>query len=102
MLRRCADTARLAKLPVYYREESTMGLFRLLFWIAIIAAAFWLWRRFTRPAPRRPHEHTDNAEPMVRCEHCGVHIPRLHALPKDQHWYCSQAHLEQGPKTGGR
>jgi uncharacterized protein len=39
---------------------------------------------------------------MVRCEHCGVHIPRIHALPKDQHWYCSQAHLQQGPKTGER
>jgi uncharacterized protein len=102
MFRRCADTVGLAKLPVYYREERTMGLFRLLFWIAIIAAAFWLWRRFTRPAPRRPQDPADSAQPMVRCEHCGVHIPRIHALPKDQHWYCSQAHLQQGPKTGER
>ena len=31
-----------------------MGLFRLLFWIALIAAAFWLWRRLTerRRLPR--------------------------------------------------
>jgi len=34
-----------------------MGLFRLLFWIALIGAAFWLWRRFAQkkvaPKPRQ-------------------------------------------------
>ena len=24
------------------------------------------------------------------------------ALSQDQQWYCSQAHLEQGPRTGDR
>ena len=75
-----------------------MGLFRLLFWIALIAAAFWLWRRFTRPkssaAPRRPQ-----AEPMVRCAHCQVHLPQRLALHQDDRWYCSQAHLEQDRHT---
>ena len=102
MFRCCAGTAGFAKLTLYLHEERTMGLFRLLFWIAIIAAAFWLWRRFTRPAPRRPQAPDERAQPMVRCEQCGVHIPRAHALSLDQHWYCSQAHLEQGRKSGGR
>ena len=31
-----------------------MGLIRLLFWIALIAAAFWLWRRMTRKPKRSP------------------------------------------------
>jgi len=78
-----------------------MGLFRLLFWIAIIAAAFWLWRRLTRPA-RRPGDNNASAAPMVRCAHCGVYLPRDHALPRANLWYCSQAHLEQGPKPGER
>ncbi|MGE8500099.1 MAG: PP0621 family protein [Pseudomonas sp.] len=78
-----------------------MGLFRLLFWIAVIIAAFWLWRRFTRPA-RRPAPKTDEAAPMVRCAHCGVHLPREHALPLAERWYCTQTHLEQGPKPGER
>lgn len=78
-----------------------MGLFRLLFWLALIAAAFWLWRRFTRP-PQQRTGAAEQAQPMVRCAHCGVHIPRLHALPQDERWYCSQAHLEQGPKSGER
>ncbi|SED42602.1 PP0621 family protein [Pseudomonas anguilliseptica] len=81
-----------------------MGLFRLLFWIAIIAAAFWLWRRVTRPAAPRTEERNTSAAPtpMVRCEHCGTHVPRDHALAKGEQWFCSQVHLEQGPQSGER
>ncbi|MHA6492511.1 PP0621 family protein [Pseudomonas borbori] len=74
-----------------------MGLLRLLFWIALIAAAFWLWRRFTR-APQKRDSAESATLPMVRCEQCGVHLPREHALPQADRWYCSQAHLEQDTK----
>jgi uncharacterized protein len=76
-----------------------MGLFRLLFWIAIIAAAFWLWRRFNRPTATRTKKNnaSQTSTPMVRCEHCGTHVPRDLALAKGERWFCSQAHLEQGP-----
>ncbi|WP_043308907.1 PP0621 family protein [Pseudomonas sp. ML96] len=71
-------------------------MFRLLFWIALIAAAVWLWRRFNRPArptPSATQEH--EAAPMVRCAQCGVHVPQDKALPQGAQWYCSQAHLDQ-------
>ena len=78
-----------------------MGLFRLLFWIAIIAAALWLWRRLTRP--RTEERNTSAAAtPMVRCEHCGTHVPREHGLAKGEQWFCSQTHLELGPQSGER
>ena len=69
----------------------------LLFWIALIAIAFWLWRRFTRPTPRQQQRPQDepSASPMVRCAHCGVHVPQTNALAHEQRWYCSQAHLRQ-------
>lgn len=92
---------RLAKLATFPIYETAMGLFRLLFWIAIICAAVWLWRRFTRAQQSR-RTPQDNPLPMVRCAHCGVHIPQANALPQEQHWYCSQAHLEQGPSSNGR
>ena len=94
------DTGCLSGMPVN-GEECVMGLFRLLFWIAVIAAAFWLWRRLSRPA-RRPGGKNEIPAPMVRCAHCGVHLPREHALVQGERWYCSQAHLEQGPKPGER
>jgi len=77
-----------------------MGLFRLLFWIVLILAAVWFWRRLKRPAS--PTEKTPDAAPMVRCAHCGVHLPRTEALESDSQWYCSRAHLEQGPRQGER
>lgn len=80
-----------------------MGLFRLLLLVAIIAAAFWLWRRFTQPTAPRSNKPTDRTTPtpMVRCEQCGTHVPRDLALVKDERWFCSQAHLEQGPHSSG-
>jgi uncharacterized protein len=77
-------------------------MLRLLFWIALIAAAVWFWRKFkaTPSAPNATREQ--DAPPMVRCAHCGVHLPRDRALTLQQQWYCSQAHLEQGPGTRER
>jgi uncharacterized protein len=77
-----------------------MGLFRLLFWIILIVAAFWLWRRLTsKPtASDKPQETTVMT---VRCVQCGVHLPREQALQSHDRWYCSQAHLEQDNKSGG-
>lgn len=77
-----------------------MGLFRLLIIIALVACAFWLWRRLTR-GPQRPTKGP-SATPMVRCAHCGVHVPEEGALRQDDRWYCSTAHLEQGSSPGER
>nr|WP_276583708.1 PP0621 family protein [Pseudomonas sp. RIT-PI-AD] len=77
-------------------------MFRLLFWVAIIAAALWFWRRLKAPRPAPSTPDTEPAEPMVRCTLCGVHLPRRHALPEHERWYCSQAHLRQDSATGER
>ncbi|MBD9653699.1 MULTISPECIES: PP0621 family protein [unclassified Pseudomonas] len=81
-----------------------MGLFRLLIWIAIIFAAIWLWRRYVGATRQRQKAAppADSPAPMVRCAHCGVHTPQQHAVQLAQRWYCSQAHLEQGPKPGAQ
>ncbi|WP_241663894.1 PP0621 family protein [Stutzerimonas nosocomialis] len=79
-----------------------MGLFRLLILIALIAAAVWLWRRLTHKKPPLKTHAEPGAAPMVRCAHCGVHVPRQQALLAHDQWFCSRAHLEQGEKDGGR
>ncbi|WP_150803304.1 PP0621 family protein [Pseudomonas fluorescens] len=77
-------------------------MLRLLFWIALIAAAVWLWRKFKHSPSVANTPDEKIAAPMVRCAHCGVHLPRDRALSLQQQWYCSQAHLEQGPGTRDR
>jgi len=74
-------------------------MLRLLFWIAVIAAAVWFWRKFKSPAAKQHRATEPGAALMVRCAHCGVHLPQDRALSSRQEWYCTQAHLEQGPKS---
>ncbi|MDB5979209.1 MAG: hypothetical protein JWQ69_224 [Pseudomonas sp.] len=86
-----------------FRKLVTMV--RLLLWVILIAVAVYFFKRMgkQRPAPRQsapPPEAV--AAPMVRCAHCGVHLPRDRALNLQQEWYCSQAHLEQGPGSRDR
>nr|MBF0681790.1 hypothetical protein [Pseudomonas sp.] len=78
-----------------------MGLFRLLFWIILIAAAFWLWRRFVGKRPSGKADQDQSTLPMVRCAQCGVHLPRTQALQDHDRWYCSRTHLEQDKSSGG-
>ncbi|GLK90718.1 PP0621 family protein [Pseudomonas turukhanskensis] len=73
---------------------------RLLIWIGLIVVVYWLWRRAQRPAPAKPS--IGEAQPMVRCAHCGVHTPRATALSQDSQWFCSQAHLQQGASPSDR
>ncbi|MES2820544.1 MAG: PP0621 family protein [Pseudomonadota bacterium] len=77
-----------------------MGLFRLLFWVAMVFAAIWLWRRLSQKGRRAPEQAV--VAPMVRCSQCGIHVPREHALPHNESWYCSQAHLEQDSHSSER
>ena len=67
-----------------------MGLFRLLFWIALIAAAFWLWRRLTG---RRRLPRSSGADGPLRSMRRARAADQ--ALQAHDRWYCSQAHLRQ-------
>ena len=72
-------------------------MFRLLFWIALIGIAIWLWKRIKNPAAR-PSQPTDDTQVMVRCAHCNLHVPQREALERSGSWYCSSRHLELGPR----
>ncbi|WP_244965971.1 PP0621 family protein [Pseudomonas luteola] len=73
-----------------------MGLFRLLFWLALIIAIVWLCRRLLQAKPQKSQKtRLAKPQPMVRCGHCGVHIPRDKALPHGEHWFCRQDHLQK-------
>jgi uncharacterized protein len=86
---------------------------RLLWWLILGLAAWWLIKRLRvdpsrrgteQSAPRSdasrstaPTRHDPVA--MVRCAHCGVHLPQSEALLDDgQHSFCSAAHRGAGPR----
>ncbi|WP_071872910.1 PP0621 family protein [Atopomonas hussainii] len=74
-----------------------MGLFRLLLLGAVIAAVLLLWRRFKNRNATAQQQPTAD-EPMVRCQHCRVHLPKAKAIETSQGWFCSQQHAEAGPR----
>ncbi|MEY2687899.1 MAG: hypothetical protein RL375_2097 [Pseudomonadota bacterium] len=86
---------------------------RVLWWLILGLGAWWVIRRLradrphgdadrTRttagaPAPGAPA--TRDPVAMVRCAHCGVHLPQSEALLDDeQRSYCSAAHRGAGPR----
>ena len=77
-------------------------MIRLLFWVVLIFVAVWAWRKFKAPAVNARQPGRDNVLPMVRCANCGLHLPDDRAVREGNLWYCSQAHLQQGPGASGR
>ena len=79
---------------------------KILFWIIVILAALVAARILARhssgikkekvvaKAPQRP-AHL-GAEPMVRCAHCGIHLPRSEAVLSQGKTWCSQEHAKLG------
>lgn len=74
---------------------------RLLIWLALAGVVWWMWTARRRVPPPRPSRAAPAAEPlptMLRCAHCGVHLPVPEALQgRDGESYCSAAHRELGP-----
>jgi uncharacterized protein len=69
---------------------------RLIVLIALVVLAVWLIRR----ALRRPGSETTTPQvketDLVRCAHCGMHLPRAEARQTDGLLYCSEEHARLG------
>ncbi|MGE8638875.1 MAG: PP0621 family protein [Achromobacter sp.] len=80
---------------------------KLLFWVVLIIAVLFVARiaarmaaakqagaqntaRRRQPAPAAP-------ESMVRCAHCGIHLPRSEAVLQNGLTWCSTEHARLGP-----
>lgn len=62
---------------------------RLLFLVAVAVVVYWL----LSPRRVRPSRgEGDKIEDMVRCAHCGVHLPRSEGVLADGKYYCSAEH----------
>lgn len=75
----------------------------LLLLIVVLVAAWWLVGRHRRVQAaddaRAKRGARRDAEEMIQCAHCGVHLPRGDAVVDGAHGYCSDAHRLAGPRT---
>ena len=71
--------------------------------VCVVAAVLWLMlrpRKAQRSAARSASPSQGaQAQPMVQCQHCGVHLPRGEALVDARGAFCSQAHRLAGPRA---
>jgi uncharacterized protein len=78
---------------------------KFLLVFAVLFIAIYIWRRNRReelqsrppPPPSRPRA-VGAPHDMVRCAHCGLHLPAADALSGPGGVYCSPAHRNAGPR----
>lgn len=65
---------------------------RLLLIIAIVVVVYLLFRSFRKQALQQ--DKTIAAEDMVRCAHCGLHLPKGESVQADGQFFCSAEHRD--------
>jgi len=87
---------------------------KVLFWFIVIVAILFGARLLARAAsgeepsdkakkPAKPGKQPSGqpdmlgAEAMVRCEHCGIHMPRSEAFLSNGKTWCGPEHARLGP-----
>ena len=64
----------------------------LLLLAIVVLAGFWLAKRYGNRSARSKTAAPPREEDMVRCEQCGVHLPRSESLLTRGYYYCSPEH----------
>lgn len=68
-------------------------LAKILLIAIVFAAAYFLLRAYARSfAARPPQGPPASGEDMVRCRHCGLHLPRGESVKAGGEFFCSEEH----------
>jgi uncharacterized protein len=70
---------------------------RLLFFALIVVFFIWAIRSYRRAIKKQREEARKESssiegEDMVRCIHCGVHLPRSESIASEGKFFCSDEH----------
>lgn len=69
---------------------------KLLVVLLALLLGVWLWRRGRSVRARGGGRRAGAApQPMIRCAHCGVHLPRDGAVTGHAGLYCSAEHQRE-------
>lgn len=67
---------------------------RLLFFAVIAAVVYWLLKSYQKQLPEN-EDVPSEVEDMVRCVHCGVHLPKHESILAGGEYFCSEAHRRE-------
>lgn len=69
---------------------------RLFLLLALAAIAYFAYQLLMMRRPSSPKLEAMRQQDMVRCEHCGIHLPANESFDNAGHHYCSEEHLKLG------
>ena len=75
-----------------------MSMMKYLLVLAVVLGGIWLWQRGRRLEDQREarrQARPPQALPMVRCTHCGMHVPGNEVVSGRAGDYCSVAHRRE-------
>jgi len=64
---------------------------RLLLLIAIAVVVYLLVKSYRRNTPRQDKRATED---MVRCVHCGLHLPKGESISSEGNFFCGEEHRD--------
>ncbi|SIO39056.1 PP0621 family protein [Nitrosomonas cryotolerans] len=67
---------------------------KLLFIIVVALFIYWMIKG-RRRAKKQTEPLPDTIEDMVRCTHCGVHLPKSESITRQDKFFCSDDHYHQ-------
>jgi uncharacterized protein len=67
-------------------------LSKLIFLLAVVAAAWWLLKRYLRSLRESDAPAPKPSEDMVRCLRCGVHLPHSESVLRGENVFCCEDH----------
>jgi len=68
-------------------------LSKLLLIVLVFVLAWWILKSYRKSMTREDPPTAAAAEDMVRCAHCGVHLPRSECYAGSDKFFCSEEHL---------
>lgn len=71
---------------------------KYLLLFAFLVTVWWIWSKRQAGSGPNPARRREAApEKMLRCAHCGVHLPESEGIGEDDRFYCCEAHRVAGP-----
>ena len=71
-----------------------MGLIKVIIIFFIGWAIYGLYRRWQSQLPKKTSTTDEKIDTMVKCENCGVHLPKQNAIEKNGQYYCCEEHAD--------
>jgi uncharacterized protein len=70
----------------------------LVIFLALLLA-YWIFKSSRKPGGRGRPPQGSTGEDMVRCDQCGIHLPRSESITTRGNFYCSAEHQREHLKS---